>query len=223
MASPRRAVGPFVTLTRRGAPLLTAVLTAATVTAMAVPSTAVEPSSLQASAIQTASSGGTRTLTLTPVADVTARQQAPSTATGSATTLLSDSEETSGVASRATSYLRFTIPTLATGETITAAALSLHITNATTNGPAIWRTNPTWTESTLTWNTGRPARTGTAAIGNYGSVSTGRRSTPLTGITSSGTVSLELHADATDGMVLTSRESTTTTDRPQLVLTVTTG
>ncbi|CAA9347504.1 MAG: hypothetical protein AVDCRST_MAG16-2146, partial [uncultured Frankineae bacterium] len=65
MASPRRAVGPFVTLTRRGAPLLTAVLTAATVTAMAVPSTAVEPSSLQAPATQTASSGGTRTLTLT--------------------------------------------------------------------------------------------------------------------------------------------------------------
>jgi hypothetical protein len=47
-------------------------------------------------------------------------------------------------------HLRFTIPALAAGETISTAALSLQVTNATTNGPAIWRTSPTCTESTLT-------------------------------------------------------------------------
>ncbi len=167
--------------------------------------------------------GSTRTVTLNPVADTMARQQGPTATSGAHATLLADTEETTGTATRATPYLRFTVPALAAGESITAANLSLQVTNATTNGPAIWRTSPTWTESTLTWNSGQPARSGTAAVGNYGSMATGRISTPLTGVTAAGDVSFQLYADVSDGMQFASRENTTTGNRPQLVLTITTG
>jgi subtilisin family serine protease len=175
------------------------------------------------SATVTLGTSSTRTLTLTPVADTMARQSAASTTSGSATTLLTDSQATTSTSSRATAYLRFTLPTLAAGETITAARLSLHITNGTSNGPAIWRTATTWNESTLTWNSGQPTRSGTTALGNYASTGTGRTSTALTGIPTSGQLSLQLHADTSDGMQFTSRESTTASNRPQLQLTITTG
>ncbi len=166
---------------------------------------------------------GTRTVTLNPVADTMARQQSATTTSGTVTSLLADTEQTTGSATRATPYLRFTVPTLAAGESITSAALSLQVTNATTNGPALWRTATSWNESTLSWSSGQPARTGTAAVGNFPAMATGRMSTPLSGITTSGSVSLQLYAESGDGVVFTSRESTTTTARPQLVLTIRTG
>jgi hypothetical protein len=166
--------------------------------------------------------GSTRTVTLVPVADATARQQAPSTASGSSSSLLSDVEEVSGSATRATPYLRFAIPTLAAGESITAAALSVHVTNGTLNGPAVWRTDPGWAESALTWNSGQPARTGTAPIGNFASVPTGRASAPLSGVTGGGELSLQLYAESSDGLAVASRETTSTANLPQLVLTIST-
>jgi hypothetical protein len=75
-------------------------------------------------------------VTVDAVADTMARQAALTTASGSLTTLLADAQETTSTTSRATSYLRFTVPTLNAGETITGARLSLQVTNATTDGPA---------------------------------------------------------------------------------------
>ena len=162
----------------------------------------------------------TRSLVLTAVADTMARQQAPTTASGALTSLASDTEETSGTTSRITPYLRFTVPALAPGESISAASLSLQVTNATANGPAVWRTSPTWSESALSWNSGQPARSGTAAVGNFGSMAAGRVSTPVSGVTGAGDVSFQLYAEVSDGMVFASRETTTAGSRPQLVLTV---
>ena len=175
--------------------------------------------------ISAPTTGTTRTLLVDASADTFVRQNSATTANGTATVLNVDSEFTTGVASRTTAYLRFTIPALATGETITGASLSLNLPAvgatgtdaATSNGPAIYPTNTTWTESTMTWNTGRPARTSTTAVGNFGSMAVGRVSTPVSGITAAGTVSFELDAEATDGMQFNSRETTT---RPQLVLTI---
>ena len=159
-----------------------------------------------------------RLRSVTADADTVVRQQAPTTPGGSTTTLLSDTLETTA-GTRATSYLRFTVPTLAAGESISAAQLSLQVTNGTTNGPAVWRTGTTWTESTMTWNSGQPARSGTAAIGNFAAMATGRVSTPLSGITGAGQVSLQLYAEADDGVQFTSREGAVAS-RPQLVLTM---
>ncbi len=169
-------------------------------------------------------SATTRTLVLPAVADTTVRNANPTATAGSATTLTSDRQQTSGnPATRATAYLRFTVPDLAPGETITAANLSLGVTNPTPNGPAVWRTNPTWTEATMTWNTGQPTRTGTAPVGNFANLPLGRATTPLTGVTTAGPVSLQLFADSTDGLQLASRENANPANRPQLVLTISAG
>ena len=165
-----------------------------------------------------------RALVLTPVADTMARQQAPTTGSGSVTGLWSDGQEVGGdTTSRMTSYLRFTVPALAAGESISGARLSLQVTNGTPNGPAVRRTGTSWSESGLTWNSGQPALSSTAAVGNFGSMGTGRLSTALSGITGAGDVSLQLYAEVDDGMQFTSRETSTTADRPQLVLTITTS
>jgi hypothetical protein len=162
-------------------------------------------------------------MTLTPVADTMARQQAPTSAAGSATTLLSDSQETTGTATRATTYLRFTVPALAAGESVVSASLAVQVTNATTDGPTIWRTVPSWDEATLTWDAGQPARSGTAAVGGFGSLATGRRSTSISGVAGGSDVSLQLYADSSDGVQIASRESSTTSARPTLTVTVSTG
>jgi hypothetical protein len=176
-------------------------------------------------ATYTISSGpttGTRTVTLTPVADATVRQLAPTTAAGSATSLKVDMEETDGnTSSRATSYLRFTVPALAPGESITAANLSLLVTNATANGPQVWRSATSWDEATMTFNTGQPARQGTTAVGDFGSTATGRVGVPVSGLTAAGDVSFQLFADSRDGLDFASRENATAANRPQLVLTIT--
>ncbi len=164
---------------------------------------------------------GGRTVAVTAVADTMARQQAPSTASGSVASLLSDTQQTTGTASRVTSYLRFTVPALAAGERIAVSRLRLQVSNGTSNGPAVWRTGTGWTESTLRWNSGQPARSGTAAVGNFASMGTGRVSTGVSGVTASGAVSFQLYAEASNGLAFVSRESTTGSSRPQLVLTIT--
>lgn len=164
-----------------------------------------------------------RTITLNPVADTMAREQARKAASGSVTTLQADTQEAANRASRTTPYLRFTVPALAAGESITAASLSLQVTDSTGNGPAIWRTATTWSESTLTWKSGQPARIGTAAVGNFAGMPAGRISTPVSGITATGDVSFQLYAESNDAMLFASRETTTSANRPQLVLTVRTS
>jgi hypothetical protein len=56
------------------------------------------------------------------------------------------------------SYLRFRVPTVS--GTITTATLRLYVSKGSTSRPTLFATGPTWTESTITWNT-RPANLGT--------------------------------------------------------------
>ena len=70
----------------------------------------------------------------------------------------------------------------------------------------------------MTWNTGQPARSGTAAVGNYGAMAVGRVSAPVSGITAAGDVSFQLFADTSDSVQFSSREVTATP--PQLVVTI---
>ena len=164
----------------------------------------------------------TRTVTLVAAADTMVRQGSPTATAGAATTLSVDNDMTAGnTSTRATSYARFNIPALTTGETITAASLSLHATNSTTNGPEIWRTATSWNEGTMSWNTGQPARMGTAAVGNFATMATGRSAAPVTGITTSGLVSFQLYSESTDNLVFASSEHGTTNNRPRLILTIT--
>ena len=153
-------------------------------------------------------------------ADTMVRQSVPGTPQGSVTGLRSDSRATTSTSSRDTSYLRFAVPALAAGESVTAAALSLSATNGTVDGPKVWRTGTEWDEAALTWNSAPPGRTGSTAVGDFTSVGTGRVSTPLSGSIGPGLVSVELHADSSDSLDFSSREHSTAANRPQLVLTI---
>ena len=128
------------------------------------------------------------------------------------------------------SYLRFDVTGLQLGETVTGAQLSLRTVpsdGGTDDGPAVWRTANTSTPAgaeSMTWKSGRPARSGSGPVGNLGAVSTDVRvSTAVSGVTGNGLVSFELAPESTDGMRFRSREYTATADRPQLVLTVSNG
>lgn len=158
-----------------------------------------------------------RTVTVNAAADTMVKQASPSSTFGTTTPLKSDAEETSGVASAVNSYVQFNVPAPQTGESITGACLSLNVSNGTGNGPAIYRTTAGWSEGSMTWSAGRPTRTSTSAVGNYGSLSIARVSTSVSGITA-GDVSFELAPESTDGMEFSSRESTSL---PQLTITYT--
>ena len=75
----------------------------------------------------------------------------------------------------------------------------------------------------MTWSSGQPARSDSAAVGNFASMAVGRVSTPVSGVSAAGDVSFQLYADVTDGLAFAARESAAAADRPQLVLTITSG
>lgn len=173
---------------------------------------------------QTAPTGGTtRELVLNPAADTMVKQAQPKTTFGAASVLLVDGMETSGTSSLVHSYLRFNVPQLAPGESISGALLSLQVTNETDDGPRVYRTGTGWTEGDLTYNrrgTLAP-RTSTTAIGNYPAMPVGRSSAALSDIAAGQSVSLELAPQSTNGVKFASREAATAAERPQLILKIT--
>lgn len=175
------------------------------------------PTALSVSPTPSPTASTTRTVTLPPTADTLVQQASSTSNFGSSIALKADKEYISGTSSAINSYLQFAIPALTSGETITGARLSLNVTNATNDGPAIYRTTTGWSESSMTWASGRPGRTSSTAVGNFSSAALARVSTSVSGITGAGDVSFELAPDSTDGMDFSSLE---TTSQPQLVLTV---
>ena len=75
----------------------------------------------------------------------------------------------------------------------------------------------------MTYNTGQPARSGTATVGDFGAMAVGRVGTPISGITAAGDVSFQLYGEVIDGLDFASRENATVANRPQLTLTIATG
>jgi hypothetical protein len=116
------------------------------------------------------------------------------------------------------SYLRFTV----TGVTgvVQNATLRLFATNGSSNGPAVYGTSNSWTESGITWNNRPPATTG--ALDNKTTVAANAwvdyNITAL--VTGNGAYDLVLLADSTDGATFYSREGSSP---PQLVLTLVSG
>ncbi|MDQ1505334.1 MAG: acid phosphatase type 7, partial [Actinomycetota bacterium] len=97
----------------------------------------------------------TATVTVAPDGDATVAQATPATNMGSDPTLQVD--QSPGVLQ---SYLHFTLGGV-TGS-VTSAWLRLRVVNASVNGPAVYPTDPGWTEAGITWAT-KPAPTGPAA------------------------------------------------------------
>jgi hypothetical protein len=95
---------------------------------------------------------GTRTLTFTVAADTWADESAPDANRGTATVFKSD-----GVP-RGEAFLRFDVSGL-NGATVRRATLRLYAVNPTSDGPEVYATSSTWSETGLTWRN-RPARVG---------------------------------------------------------------
>jgi hypothetical protein len=140
------------------------------------------------------------------VADARVLQSSPTSNFGTTTRLEVDS-------SGQESYLRFTVSGLS--GPIQSARLRLYATNGSTNGPLIYLTDNSWTETGITWSN-RPPPTG-GAVANYGIIATKNwveiDITPV--ITGNGTYSFVFLPDSTDGASFYSREGTSL---PELVL-----
>ena len=153
------------------------------------------------------------TLTFTAVADSRVQEANSSTNYGTSN-LRTDGASNPDV----DSYLRFALSGI-TGQ-VTSARLRLYDTdNGTADGPAAYSTTSSWTETGITW-ANRPART-SAAHDDKGAIATGSfvewDVKPL--VTGDGTLSFVLATTSFDGANFASRENSTTSRRPQLIVT----
>jgi calcineurin-like phosphoesterase family protein len=153
----------------------------------------------------------TSTLTFTTQADAQVEENNPDSNTGTS----SDLEVINANNRSIESYLRFTVS--GTSGTIQNALLRVHsTTDSTRDGPEIYGSGSTWTETGITWNN-RPALT-SGAVDNKGSISKNTwveyNVTAL--VTGNGTYSFVLAGDSNDNVIFSSREGS---NPPQLVVT----
>jgi fibronectin type 3 domain-containing protein len=133
----------------------------------------------------------------------------------------------SGASSQVWSYLKFAMPTVPSGTTLTGATLSVR----TSTDPSAGSTSPftfslvgssAWSQSTLTWNN-RPTAIGAAVGSLSGATAT---NTPYSVTLNAGQLSalagqpmtLVITSTGSDNLRLWSNESTTASFRPQLTL-----
>ena len=184
--------------------------------------------------VSPAAYGGTR--------DATISQAAPTTALGTATTLLLDGDDPPGSGSDLSTVLRFDTSSIPAGATVVDASVRFR---ATDPSASVYRAYPllrSWTETVTTWTT---AATGVpwATAGATGATDRGSTAVGVLSAPSLGRVTLALDANGialvqswidgtatnngiviagtsvTDGIDLASREATTAGDRPELVVT----
>ena len=145
-------------------------------------------------------------------ADARVQQANSSTNYGTATFLRTDGGSDSDVES----FLRFQIAGIS--GSVRSAKLRLFATTGTANGPAAYKTSWTGSETSLTWNNRTPRTSGATddkgAIPSSGFVEFDV--TPL--VTGNGTHSFILATTSTDEIDFSSREVSTASRRPQLVV-----
>jgi hypothetical protein len=150
------------------------------------------------------------TLTIPPEAD--ARVEAGSPTTNFGTSYL---RADGGTDPTVDSFLRFTVAGVQAGS-VRSAKLRLYAYTGTVDGPAVYTTNPSWSETAINWNT-RPSRT-SAATDKKGAISTNSWvEYDVTSLVSgNGTYSFDIATNSTDGVDFYSRENATL--RPELVV-----
>jgi fibronectin type 3 domain-containing protein len=151
----------------------------------------------------------TVSVTLSPEADAQVNAGAPTT--NYATSKL----RADGGSTPEESLLRFTVNGVAAG-TVRSAKLRVYAYTATADGPGVFTTATSWSETTVNWNT-RPARTG-VLVDDKGAIPANTwveyDVTPF--VTGSGTYSFGLAMSGSDGVDFRSREYAT--NQPQLVI-----
>ena len=171
------------------------------VSAMSTPLNPIHGSDLQA----------TSTLTFITDADAKVQESNPDTNAGTSTDL-----EVINTNNRIIeSYLRF--PVSGVSGTVQSALLRVFsTTDGTRNGPIVYATGSSWSETGITWNN-RPAQT-SGAIDNQGKIAT--NTWVEYGVTSlvlgNGTYSFVLGGNSNDNVIFSSRQGS---NPPQLVIT----
>ncbi|CAA9285205.1 MAG: GH5_40 / GH5 / GH5_5 [uncultured Chloroflexia bacterium] len=177
---------------------------------VATPTSTATPAATQTS---TATPAATQSATVGAASDTYVSSAYPDTNYGTASGLASDANAVEQ------SYVRF--DTGAFAGTVVAAKLRLYVTNgASAAGGTIRRMNSTtWSETGVTYNS-RPAIDG-VQVGNFDDVATGTwvEADVTSVVTGPGVYSFGVSQTGDDGADFVSRDNTTTTQRPQLVLT----
>jgi len=162
-----------------------------------------------------AAQAATTTFTFAAVADARVEEANPGTNYGTSPQLRVDGGSDPDVES----YLRFTVTDLA--GPLQSAKLRVYVYNGTVDGPAIYATSNTWSETGISWSN-RPART-SGASDDKGAISPNSwveyNVTPL--VTGNGTYSFVLATSSGDGIDFYSREASS--NPPQLVVTMENG
>lgn len=148
------------------------------------------------------------TLFFNPAADAYVNESTPDTNFGTTTKLeidLQPDEE---------SFIRFNV-TGVTG-TIQSATLRLFATNTSSNGPAVYDTSNSWSETEITWNN-RPLPV-TGIIANVDSMESGGwvEYDVTSYVNANGSYNFALLAESLDGATFSSREDA---NQPELILT----
>ncbi|MDQ3870601.1 MAG: DNRLRE domain-containing protein [Chloroflexota bacterium] len=150
------------------------------------------------------------TATFAPDADARVEQAYPTTNFGSSTRLISDASPL------IETYLRFSVAGVS--GTVQQAKLRLYAYDGSPDGPAVYLTGSSWSETGITWSN-RPART-SGVLDDKGSVPasawTGFDVTRA--ISGNGTYSFSLASTSGDGTRMYSRQASS--NKPQLVLTL---
>ena len=118
----------------------------------------------------------------------------------------------------AESYLRFTVSGI-TG-TIQSATLRLKAgSNGTVDGPAVFTSSGTWTETGIKWSN-KPAHDATV-IGDVGSIAANATVdyNVIPVVSGNGTFTFVLVGTSDDGVDFASRENGTSSKRPRLLIT----
>jgi hypothetical protein len=152
------------------------------------------------------------TLRFAPAADARVEEASPAGNFGTSTLRVD-----AGSDPDVESYLRFAVSGV--GAPVQTARLRVYAYTATGNGPAVFTTGSSWSESAIAWSN-RPART-SAATDDKGAI------TPDTWVeynvkpfvTGNGTYSFVLAGTSTDGVDFRAREAATAGIRPELVIT----
>jgi chitodextrinase len=162
----------------------------------------------------TVTTPGAPVVTLSPIADARVEFANPATNYGSSSTLRVQGGSDPAVESN----VMFDVPALS--GTVRLARLRLFASTGTVAGPSIHGSETGWVESAVIWNT-RPGLT-TGSLATTGAFASGTwvEWDVTAAVTSPGRYSFTLVSTSNDGADFRSRESSTLTNRPQLVLTM---
>ena len=160
----------------------------------------------------TVTPGAAATVVFGAAADARVLEASPGSNFGSSSSLRTELDPGDSTES----FLRFSVSGLS--GSVRRAVLRVYAFNATADGPAVYRSGSTWSESAITWGT-RPGLT-SGVVADVGALPSGSWGEwDVTSLVSGpGEVSFALRPTSGDGVDFYSRQASNTALRPQLVI-----